>query len=107
MLPPLLANIPPASRQKLLWSLLAAVAAGQLLAFWMLCSHQVRKAQVRDATLQVQQVAVADCLRYLPRATLSSCAAFVDPNSRADSASVIASARPAMGAATPVSFSFR
>ena len=38
-------------RDKLLWPVLVAMVAAQLLAFWMLCSHQVRKAEVRDATL--------------------------------------------------------
>ncbi len=81
----------------------------------MLCSHQVRKAEVRDATLQVQRVAVADCLRYIPRATLNSCATRVDPNSRLDSDNAMAASdkqpmpadRSTVSAATPVGFSLR
>ena len=103
---------------KLFWPVLAALAAGQLLAFWMLCSHQVRKAEVRDATLQVQRVAVADCLRYIPRATLNGCLTRVDPNGRPDSGHVMTAAdkqsqpatagRSAMNAAaTPVGLSYR
>ena len=84
-----------------------------MLAFWMLCSHQVRKAEVRDATLQVQRVAVADCLRYIPHATLNSCASRVDPHGRLPDAAVAAAdgapasggaPRATMGSATPVSF---
>jgi hypothetical protein len=65
---------------KLFWAVLTALAAGQLVAFWMLCAHQVRKAQMRDITVQVQRVAVADCLQYIPRATLSHCVSRVDPD---------------------------
>src|SRR5512133_564435 len=100
-------------RDKVLrWGLVVLVA-GQLLAFWMVCSHQVRKAEVRDATLQVQRVAVADCLRYIPHATLNSCASRVDPHGRVpDDAVAAADSVPApggtpravMGSATPVSF---
>jgi hypothetical protein len=115
MLPPLLARSSAISRDKLMWSLLAVLVAGQLLAFWMLCSHQVRRAEVRDATLQVQRVAVADCLRYIPKATLNSCASRVDPNGRPDGSVVLAadkpgqanSARSTMTSAMPVSFSYR
>jgi hypothetical protein len=87
------------------------LVASQLLAFWMLCIHQVRKAEVRNATLQVQRVAVADCLRYIPRATLNSCASRVDPGSRPPGGDAIVvtdmQGRPIAGAATPVSFSYR
>jgi hypothetical protein len=99
-------------RDKLLWPVLVTVAAAQLLAFWMLCSHQVRKAEVRDATLQVQQVAVADCLRYIPRATLNSCLRRVDPTRTPDVVMAAESgapgaARTVMTTAVPVSFAYR
>jgi hypothetical protein len=111
MLPQLLAKTAGMPREKLLWPVLAVLVASQLLAFWMLCIHQVRKADVRNATLQVQRVAVADCLRYIPRATLNSCASRVDPGSRPDSGNMVAATdkqpRPAMNAAAPVSYSYR
>jgi hypothetical protein len=111
MLPQLLAKTTGIPREKLLWPVLAVLVTGQLLAFWMLCIHQVRKAEVRNATLQVQRVAVADCLRYIPHATLNSCAARVDPGSRPHSGNVMAATdqqnRPAVGAATPGSYSNR
>jgi hypothetical protein len=99
-------------RDKLLWPVLVTLAAAQLLAFWMLCSHQVRKAEVRDATLQVQQVAVADCLRYIPRATLNSCLRRVDPTRTPDVVMAAESgapgaARTVMTTAVPVSFAYR
>jgi len=100
------------SRDKLLWPVLVTLVAAQLLAFWMLCSHQVRKAEVRDATLQVQRVAVADCLRYIPRATLNSCAKRVDPTRTPDVVMAAESgtpgaARTVMSATVPVSFAYR
>ena len=98
-------------RDKLFWPAIAVVVGVQLLAFWMLCSHQVRKAEVRNATLQVQRVAVADCLRYIPRATLNSCVYRVDPNSRPDvmmaTDSAPAAGRTAVSSTVPVGFAYR
>jgi hypothetical protein len=82
MLPHMLEKRAAAPRDRFLWAVLAALALGQLVAFWMLCAHQVRKAQMRDVSLEVQRVAVADCLQYVPRATLNSCADRVDPGRR-------------------------
>lgn len=98
-------------RDKLLWPVLVTLVLGQLLAFWMLCSHQVRKAEVRNATLEVQRVAVADCLRYIPRATLTSCVHRVDPNSRPDvlmaGEGAAGAPRTGMSTAVPVNFAYR
>ncbi len=92
---------------------LVALAAALLGAFWMLCNHQVRKAQMRDMSLEVQRVAVADCLRYIPHATLNSCVNRVDP-SRHDAGTEAAGRRAAaqdapgasMSSATAVSVSY-
>lgn len=73
---------------------LAVLALGLLAAFWMVCSHQVRKAQIRDISLAVQRVAVADCLRYVPRATLNSCVNRVEPGRREPAAAVAAGDKP-------------
>jgi hypothetical protein len=106
-----LGKIAAMPRDKLFWPVLVTLVAAQLLAFWMLCSHQVRKAEVRDATLQVQRVAVADCLRYIPRATLNSCANRVDPSRQPDmmmagDGAAPAAARSAMSTTVPVSFAY-
>jgi hypothetical protein len=103
-------------RERLFRGMLAALCLGLLVAFWMLCSHQVRKAQMRDISLQVQRVAVADCLQYIPRATLNSCVDRVDPGRR-DAKAVLAAgekaATPAnatgakMSSAGAVSFTYR
>lgn len=68
------------SRERWMRVALGALAAAQLGAFWMLCSQQVRKAEMRDMSMEVQRVAVADCLQYIPRATLNSCVKRVDPS---------------------------
>lgn len=68
------------SRERWMRVALGALAAAQLGAFWMVCSHQVRKAEMRDMSIEVQRVAVADCLQYIPRATLNSCVKRVDPS---------------------------
>ena len=70
-----------AQRDRLFRAALLALATGLFVTFWMVCSHQVRKAQMRDVSMQVQRVAIGDCLQYVPRATLNSCASRVDPYS--------------------------
>lgn len=74
MTPPDTARALPTMRNKIFWSLVAALALGQLVAFWMVCNEQVRRAQTREVTLQVDRVAVADCLRAMPRSTPQKCA---------------------------------
>lgn len=66
-------------RDQAFWLGAAVLVLGQLAAFWMLCSEQVRKAEVRSAALQVERLALADCLRSVPQATLTSCAQRVAP----------------------------
>ncbi|HWI80808.1 hypothetical protein [Ramlibacter sp.] len=92
----------PTLRDRAFWAAATALVLGQLLAFWMLCAHQVRKAEVRHASTQVEQLAVADCLRYLPNATLTSCAARIAPAAR-DAQAVVA-ASPATTTAVPVNY---
>lgn len=96
---------PEPSRSRWLLVLLAGLALGQLFAFWLLCSHQVRKAEARENEAVVQQMALSDCLQYIPGSTIASCAR-IDPN--AQGTTQPADARnPAMTGAVPVSFSFR
>ena len=99
------ADLPPA-RSRYSLALLAGLALAQLVAFWMLCSHQVRKAEVRRAEVQVQQMALSDCLEYIPGSTIASC-------SRQVTATLAGTPAPARGngsalaGAMPVSFTFR
>ena len=109
MLPRLLAKTADLPREKLLWMVLGALVVAQLVAFWMLCSSQVRNAELRDATWQAQRVAAVDCLRFLPRATLNSCAgAAAQGNGRSDGQGATrAGQQSALSSAVPVSFTFR
>jgi hypothetical protein len=101
-MPAILANvIDPRTQQprsRMFWVLLGALAAGQLLAFWLLCSHQVRKAEARNTEQVVHQMALADCLQYIPGSTIASC------NVRSDAPAVQQVRNPAVAGAMPVSF---
>jgi hypothetical protein len=99
MLPHLVAKSAEHSPGKLFWTLVVTLMVGQFVAFWMLCVHQVRKAEVRDATLQVERMAMADCLRYIPKATLNSCASRVAPQAR-EAGAVVAGGSPTNNPAT-------
>ena len=102
-------------RNPALWWLLGALLAAQFMAFWLLCNQQVRKAEARSAEVQMAQMALADCLQYIPGSTIASCTtrlglatasqpAPVDP---ADGPTHASHVRAAAQRATSVSYSFR
>lgn len=66
-----LADMSP--RRKLFWAALAVVAFFQLIALYMVCSQQMQKAQVREATWNAKRGALIDCLTYLPKSTVGGC----------------------------------
>ena len=109
------ANSTDVSRDKLFWAIASAMVAGLLVAFWMLCSHQVRQAQARDATARVERQAVADCLLNTPGATLGSCVASMAPGRVAGAATVAqdrvtaraGATHAQMSTAMPVNFAYR
>ena len=91
-------------RSRMFWVVLGALVAGQLFAFWLLCSHQVRKAEARHNERTVNQMALSDCLQYIPGSTIASCSL------RPETASHVqqrAGAKPSVAGALPVSFSYR
>lgn len=89
-------------RSQAFWILLGALAMGQLFAFWLLCSHQVRKAEARQNEAVVQQMALSDCLQYIPGSTIASC------TSRTGAVNAQApAAKAAVNGAVPVSFNYR
>jgi len=70
MLPPLLDNAHRSPADKWLWALLGALVIGQIVALWLLCRQQVDKAQVREATLRAERIALIDaCAPRNGRAT--------------------------------------
>ena len=96
-------------RSRLFWTIVLGVVAAQLMAFWLLCSHQVRKAEARRNEAVVQQMALSDCLQYIPGSTIASCTR-TEPQAQA--ASQVEPVpplpgKPALSGATPVSFTYR
>jgi len=86
-------------RSPLFWPTLLLLAAAQFLAFWMVCAQQMRKAEVRRAEMQIQQMALADCLQYIPGATIGSCSG--KPPSNAEPGFALAPAQdPSAGVVT-------
>ncbi len=61
-------------QDKRLRTVLIALALVQMLAFYMVCSHQVRKQHARQTAAEVERMAQSDCLRYLSNSTIASCA---------------------------------
>ncbi len=59
----------------LFWAAVGLGGCALLMAFWLLCTQQVRQADARHAATRMHQVALADCLVYVPRSTLGSCKA--------------------------------
>jgi hypothetical protein len=85
-----------------IWFLLGGLAGAQLFAFWLLCSHQVRKAEARNNEAVIQQMALSDCLQFIPGSTIASCSGREPPVQPAQAAG-----GPATTGALPVSFSYR
>lgn len=96
---------PLQQRSSLLWVALGVLAAAQLFAFWLVCSQQVRKAEARRDEAVVQQMALSDCLQYIPASTIASCSARNRHDADVNPAEV--ADHTAMTATVPVSFSFR
>jgi hypothetical protein len=114
---PLLASvIDPGTQQprsRMFWVIVLGVVATQLMAFWLLCSHQVRKAEARQTEVVVQQMALSDCLQYIPGSTIASCSgrARVDSQPAQAASPTLPVAQPqgnaSLTGATPVSFNYR
>ena len=66
-------RFPPPWTRPLWRTLLASLLLLELLAFYLLCAHQVHKAQVRRSLSQVQLQAFGDCLAYVEGSTIASC----------------------------------
>ncbi|HSI53751.1 MAG TPA: hypothetical protein VK981_07245 [Ramlibacter sp.] len=93
-------------RDKLLWGFLALLVIAQLVVFWMLCSQQVQKAQMRDASVRDQRMALADCLHH---STLGACALRLQAAGHRDTSSLMATSAGAgnMNSTVPADFVFR
>lgn len=98
-------SAPEARRMPL--ALLVGIALAQLLAFWLLCSHQVRKAEVRQAEVQVHRMALSDCLEYIPGSTIASCSRQLQATLASRPAPAVAPTAGTVAEATPVSYTVR
>ena len=102
-------------RNRLFWAVPGALIFGQIVALWLLCSHQVEMAETRQTQFHVQQLALADCLQYIPGATIATCNSRLshagtparDATSAAAATATMGAGRAPTAAATPVSFTFR
>ena len=63
----------PARPRSWFWLAAWAVLASELLAFYLLCLHQVQRAEVRRQVTQVESLAFSDCLAYVHGSTIASC----------------------------------
>lgn len=91
------------TRSHLWWVFLGGVAVAQLCAFWLVCTQQVRRAEVRHSEAMVQQMALSDCLQYIPGSTIGSCSIRPGPAP----AQAVDKTEAPVAVAMPVSFNYR
>jgi hypothetical protein len=70
LMPPRTAKAAAVAREKWFLALIVTLAVAQLIAFWMLCSHQVQQAQAREAGVQVRTATAPKALH--PDAVLAA-----------------------------------
>lgn len=99
---------------KLVWAGVGVLALIQVVAFYQLCTSQVARAQARETMAVEQRNALTDCLDYMSKSTISSCARQSGARSQdADAGSLASrdmprmrSAQAAMSSVVPVSYVF-
>jgi hypothetical protein len=92
MLPPLLDKSRTTTADKWLWALLGLLVVGQVVALWMLCRQQVEKAELREAQVRMERLALRDeCAPKNGRATCMP--ANAEPRRVADANAVMAALR--------------
>ncbi len=64
---------PLACLRPFLWATTLAVVAGEVLALYLLCAHQVHRAEARRQLLQAQARAFSECLASVRGSTIASC----------------------------------
>ncbi len=99
---------------KLVWAGVTVLALIQVVAFYRLCASQVVRAQARETVAVEQRNALTDCLDYMDRSTISSCARQASGHRAAnDSASLASrdmprarSSQAVLSSVVPVSYVF-
>jgi hypothetical protein len=107
MQPRPVANTRAIPRDKFFWGVIMTLLLAQVVALWMLCSNQVRQAELRNASMRVERTAVVDCLRTVPDATLRTCAVRVAGKAEEQQDPNILTGAAWMSNTVPVSFAFR
>ena len=100
---------------KLVWAGVGVVALVQVVALYQLCSSQVDRASARETTAVEQRNALTDCLDYMNKSTISSCARRSAGNRGGEGASSLArrdmpqarSSQAVLGSVVPVGYVFR
>jgi len=70
---------PEAPHGTAFWWATVSLAVLLMATFWLVCNRQVELAQARSAEAQMAQEALADCLQYIPGATVASCTQRIAP----------------------------
>lgn len=99
MLDSLLDPVTQEPRNPGFWWATGALTVTLLATFWLVCSHQVERAHARNAEHRMAQVALADCLQYIPDATIASCTQRIAPDTATQTA--------AADGVTPVGYTLR
>lgn len=116
MLPQTRAKNAQVSHSGLFWAAILTLMVAQIAAFWLLCSQQVRKAEVRDASAHQERLALADCMGA-PKSSVSGCRARAAALQGASRNTVLVAGdkaldgvgaqAPGMSGSLPVSFTMR
>ena len=69
--------VPLSGSRPLFWTLGASLIAAEGLAFWLVCDHQMDRAQARRTQTQAVQLAFGDCLEYVGGSTIASCSRWI------------------------------
>lgn len=94
MLPPLIESSRHSPADRWLWALLGFLVVGQLLAFWMVCRQQVDRAEVREAQLRAERIALRDeCAPRNGRATCMPQPANPQPPTAGDAGTMMSALR--------------
>ena len=99
---------------KLVWAGVGVVALVQVVALYQLCTSQVARANARETMAVEQRNTLTDCLDYMHKSTISSCARRSAGNRGGEDAGALASrdmpharsSQAMLGSVVPVSYVF-
>jgi hypothetical protein len=98
-------QIAESPRTQLFLGAVVAVVLAQIAGFYLVVNGQVQKKQARETEIQMQRMAVNDCLQFVPKSTIGSCVR--QPGNRAADAGVPQQSDAMMATVVPVGFAYR